>query len=137
MGDEAWTVDEPKWEGTDLTYVAAHELGHALGLEHDRYDSRSIMYASYKYVDTRDIASQFSNNDIYYIQNLYGPRRTQHNKPYSDPRKHVSTVPGHGEYSNRRDRHRKRVKSHRKVLCEADAYDAAGFYGDQFWVFYR
>lgn len=53
---------------TELYQVALHEIGHALGLNHDTSDTRAVMYPSAG-LDNRDL----SVDDIAGIQSLYGP----------------------------------------------------------------
>jgi hypothetical protein len=64
--DEDW-VDGPN-EDVDLVTVAAHEIGHTLGLDHSR-DPNSLMFPSYsgphRFLDNDDIAG---------VQSLYGLR---------------------------------------------------------------
>ncbi|XP_055348802.1 72 kDa type IV collagenase-like [Paramacrobiotus metropolitanus] len=56
--------------GLNLLYVAAHEFGHALGLEHPRTPSRGLMRPFYQHwVDKVALAA----DDIKALQNLYGP----------------------------------------------------------------
>ncbi|XP_045470834.1 matrilysin-like [Harmonia axyridis] len=64
---EPWMVGAGS--GIDLYQVAAHEFGHALGLDHsDRKDA--LMAPSYKNVWTNDL----SDDDIQGIQSLYGEK---------------------------------------------------------------
>ncbi|XP_069474927.1 matrix metalloproteinase-23-like [Ambystoma mexicanum] len=51
----------------DLVQVAAHEIGHALGLWHSR-DTRALMHPNATYTRTRHI----TQDDIWGIQRLYG-----------------------------------------------------------------
>jgi hypothetical protein len=53
--------------GYDLTSVALHEIGHALGLEHSSY-STAVMYADYTGVKTG-----LTSDDVAGIQAVYGP----------------------------------------------------------------
>ncbi|WP_138431997.1 M10 family metallopeptidase domain-containing protein [Fodinibius saliphilus] len=66
---ETWTLSErsSSSQPMDLTTVAAHELGHSLGLGHSQVQG-SLMYAYY------DGSHRYlSQDDIDGIQNLYGP----------------------------------------------------------------
>lgn len=53
-----------------LFYVAAHELGHSLGLGHS-YDSKAIMYASYA---GGGVGNALTPDDIAGIRALYAPK---------------------------------------------------------------
>ncbi|KAL3992722.1 intraflagellar transport protein [Sarotherodon galilaeus] len=63
--DEQWTLGEG--QGYSLFLVAAHEFGHALGLEHSQ-DPGALMAPVYTF--TKDF--RLSNDDIKGIQELYG-----------------------------------------------------------------
>uniref|UniRef100_A0A8C5WEH7 Collagenase 3 n=1 Tax=Leptobrachium leishanense TaxID=445787 RepID=A0A8C5WEH7_9ANUR len=77
--DEFFTTD---YKGYNLFIVAAHEFGHALGLDHSR-DPGSLMYPVYTYVEPRSFI--LPDDDVQGIQELYGPGT-------SDPhRKHPKT----------------------------------------------
>ncbi|XP_021484220.1 stromelysin-2 [Meriones unguiculatus] len=67
--DEKWTLGP---SGTDLFLVAAHELGHSLGLFHSD-KKESLMYPVYKF-SASAARVQLSQDDIEGIQSLYGPR---------------------------------------------------------------
>uniref|UniRef100_A0A3P9KJL4 Collagenase 3 n=1 Tax=Oryzias latipes TaxID=8090 RepID=A0A3P9KJL4_ORYLA len=63
--DENWTKDSSAY---NLFIVAAHELGHALGMSHSS-DPGALMYAAYSYSEGFPLAE----DDIDGIQDLYGP----------------------------------------------------------------
>lgn len=60
----------------NLYYVAAHEVGHSLGLGHDN-DIGSLMFPSYN--SYRDVL--LSQRDISAIQALYGEHKEKHLGP--------------------------------------------------------
>lgn len=66
--DEHWTVGNDV--GTDLLQVAAHEFGHALGLQHS-LEPDAIMCPFY----SNSYPLRLSDDDIDGIQYLYGPPR--------------------------------------------------------------
>ncbi|KAJ0021851.1 hypothetical protein NQD34_009341 [Periophthalmus magnuspinnatus] len=63
--DEHWTKDSSTY---NLFIVAAHELGHALGMSHSS-DPGALMYPVYSYGEGFPLAE----DDIEGIQELYGP----------------------------------------------------------------
>ncbi|XP_060681768.1 stromelysin-1-like [Hemiscyllium ocellatum] len=65
--DETWVTGS---NGTNLFIVAAHEIGHSLGLNHSE-DKNALMYPKYKYVDIRGYT--LPSDDVKKIQSLYGP----------------------------------------------------------------
>ncbi|XP_053165585.1 collagenase 3-like [Hemicordylus capensis] len=67
--DETWTSD---FRAFNLFAVAAHEFGHALGLEHSR-DPVALMYPFYTYRDLKDFV--LPQDDVQGIQALYGPQK--------------------------------------------------------------
>ncbi|XP_014070397.1 matrix metalloproteinase-20 [Salmo salar] len=72
--DEIWTMGHSKL-GYNLFTVAAHELGHSLGLSHSK-DPSSLMYPNYNYYN----GAQYTlpRDDALGIQALYGkPVRKQ------------------------------------------------------------
>ncbi|KAG8584664.1 hypothetical protein GDO81_004710 [Engystomops pustulosus] len=75
---ETWTLGH---QGTNIFLVAVHELGHALGLEHSRYE-QAIMYPTLlenSFVDPTKF--KLFKDDIDGIQALYGSRRPNMPKP--------------------------------------------------------
>ncbi|XP_022055371.1 matrix metalloproteinase-20 [Acanthochromis polyacanthus] len=64
--DETWTAGR---QGYSLFAVAAHELGHSLGLTHSR-DPSAIMYPNYRHQSRTQYS--LSADDVLGIQTLYG-----------------------------------------------------------------
>ncbi|KAI4878562.1 hypothetical protein NFI96_016747 [Prochilodus magdalenae] len=68
--DELWTVGHRQSAvGYDLFTVAAHELGHSLGLSHSK-DPSALMYPKYKYLNSAKY--KLPEDDTTGIQTLYG-----------------------------------------------------------------
>ncbi len=63
----------------DLVQVAAHEIGHALGLWHSR-DPQALMHPNATYTGQRNIAQ----DDVWGIQRLYG-KVLQSQRPLGEP----------------------------------------------------
>ncbi|KFV87418.1 Matrix metalloproteinase-27, partial [Struthio camelus australis] len=63
--DEDWTTGSA---GFNLFLVAAHEVGHALGLSHSN-DQRALMFPNYAYVNPSEFP--LSPDDIRGIQSIY------------------------------------------------------------------
>ncbi|XP_056138818.1 matrix metallopeptidase 30 [Lampris incognitus] len=82
--DETWTLTR---RGVNLLLVAAHEFGHALGLDHSR-DRRALMFPTYKYVNTNGY--KLPDDDRRGVQALYGVRRA---KPTTEPELTPPPVP--------------------------------------------
>lgn len=55
--------------GVNLLLVAAHEFGHALGLDHSR-DRKALMFPTYQYVNTNGY--KLPDDDKRGVQALYG-----------------------------------------------------------------
>jgi len=64
---ETWTVRSRR--GINLMWVATHEMGHILGLEHDQQNRDAIMYPYYREYTPN---MRLHANDIRRIQRLYG-----------------------------------------------------------------
>lgn len=67
--DREWIVSETEIMGNDVYYVAAHEIGHSLGLMHSKNED-SIMYYRYR---KRNISVKLDTEDVERIEDLYGP----------------------------------------------------------------
>ncbi|XP_037402738.1 matrilysin [Pygocentrus nattereri] len=72
--DELWTVGRRQSVGYDLFTVAAHELGHSLGLSHSK-DPSALMFPKYKYLNSAKY--KLPEDDTLGIQSLYG-KSTKH-----------------------------------------------------------
>ncbi|XP_043974901.1 matrix metalloproteinase-20 [Gambusia affinis] len=74
--DEIWTTGG---QGFSLFAVAAHELGHSLGLTHSR-DPSAVMFPSYRHQSSKQYT--LSTDDVLGIQMLYGkPKIEAENRP--------------------------------------------------------
>uniref|UniRef100_A0A3B3Y0Y8 Collagenase 3 n=1 Tax=Poecilia mexicana TaxID=48701 RepID=A0A3B3Y0Y8_9TELE len=74
--DETWTTGG---QGFSLFAVAAHELGHSLGLTHSR-DPSAVMFPSYRHQSSKQYT--LSTDDVLGIQMLYGkPEIEAENRP--------------------------------------------------------
>uniref|UniRef100_A0A8C4S0Q3 Matrix metallopeptidase 1 n=1 Tax=Erpetoichthys calabaricus TaxID=27687 RepID=A0A8C4S0Q3_ERPCA len=69
--DETWSANS---QGINLFLVAAHEIGHSLGLDHSS-DRNALMFPSYTYKNPNGF--QLSKDDIRRIQALYGKNTVQ------------------------------------------------------------
>ncbi|XP_071056542.1 stromelysin-1-like [Onthophagus taurus] len=68
--DEDWDLTTTTLSGkTNLFLVLVHEIGHALGLDHNN-EFDSIMFPSYGFLHIENFT--LSQNDIHAIQKLYG-----------------------------------------------------------------
>ncbi|XP_030647963.1 matrix metallopeptidase 30 [Chanos chanos] len=77
--DEKWTLSA---RGVNLLLVAAHEFGHALGLDHSR-DPSALMYPTYQYVNTNGY--RLPRDDRLGVQALYGVRTPTNPDPVPKP----------------------------------------------------
>lgn len=77
--ERTWTAFNSS--GINLYQVAAHEIGHALGLDHSRFPD-SVMHMNIR--DKFDSNFQLHEDDIQGIQKLYGVKRkvTNRRKPH-------------------------------------------------------
>jgi len=66
-GSEKWTVNQQN--GINLLWVATHEMGHIMGLEHDTVNKDAIMYPYYRAYTPN---MRLHANDIRRIQRMYG-----------------------------------------------------------------
>ncbi|TRY56327.1 hypothetical protein DNTS_031858 [Danionella cerebrum] len=78
---EKWTLGS---RDVNLLLVAAHEFGHALGLDHSK-DRSALMYPTYQYINTDGYA--LPQDDRLGVQALYGIRAsTNQPKPKPEPK---------------------------------------------------
>ena len=73
--EENWT-DQETPPGHNLFVVAAHEIGHCLGLTHSQ-SADSIMYPTYKIELSKQSLDVLSQEDIERIQKAYGKPDTK------------------------------------------------------------
>ncbi|XP_073729815.1 collagenase 3-like [Misgurnus anguillicaudatus] len=88
--DEKWTLSQ---QGVNLLLVAAHEFGHALGLDHSK-DRSALMFPNYQYVNTNGY--KLPQDDRLGVQALYGVRRSTGKpepKPEPNPDPGLSNAP--------------------------------------------
>ncbi|XP_066506526.1 matrix metallopeptidase 30 [Hoplias malabaricus] len=85
---ERWTLSSA---GVNLLLVAAHEFGHALGLDHSR-DPSALMYPTYQYVNTNGYKLPLDDKNG--VQALYGVRESPNPQPKPDPKPQPKPDPG-------------------------------------------
>ncbi|XP_006887366.1 PREDICTED: stromelysin-2-like [Elephantulus edwardii] len=83
--DEPWTED---YSGINFLLVAAHEIGHSLGLFHSN-DPEALMYMFYK-DPTEQYQVHLSQDDVNGIQSIYGPPSSSSDK-IAVPKEFIST----------------------------------------------
>ncbi|KAJ8414648.1 hypothetical protein AAFF_G00038500 [Aldrovandia affinis] len=81
--DEIWTMGNRR-RGYNLFTVAAHELGHSLGLAHSR-DPSALMYPNYKYSNMAHYS--LPTDDTLGIQALYGSPGSRKQQTLATPEK--------------------------------------------------
>ncbi|XP_017483196.1 PREDICTED: matrix metalloproteinase-14-like [Rhagoletis zephyria] len=85
--EEQWTVSS--YSGTNIFQVAAHELGHSLGLGHSSVRD-SLMAPYYQKYKPK---FKLHQDDILAIQALYGVREDESSQPASTPKTTSSSDP--------------------------------------------
>lgn len=95
--DEQFTLGK---NGRNLLWVAVHEIGHSIGLEHSSVKS-AVMYPWYKSFDGDDFALNY--DDIVGAQHLYGskskPRPTEPSATAKSTRSTTTTTTKEVQYS--------------------------------------
>ncbi|XP_050499658.1 matrix metalloproteinase-2-like [Diabrotica virgifera virgifera] len=84
--DEKWTTNFDNEDGTNLFNVAAHEIGHSLGLSHSNVES-ALMYPWYKEMEN-GYDYELPDDDKQAIQFLYGAPEGGNSKWAKNPEYH-------------------------------------------------
>ncbi|XP_063315235.1 matrix metalloproteinase-9-like [Pelobates fuscus] len=110
---------DSKWgfcpdQGYSLFLVAAHEFGHALGLDHSNVQD-ALMYPMYSYVSD----FQLHPDDVKGIQYLYGPKSGPGPKPPVTTKKPSSTSSSTTTTTTRND-----PKNPTQNVCKVQRFDA-------------
>jgi hypothetical protein len=67
-GDEQWSTTLPVTGSADLPTLLLHEIGHALGLEHDTMDVSAVMHERFEIGEAR---RALGSSDVQSVQVLY------------------------------------------------------------------
>eukprot|EP00058_Branchiostoma_floridae_P019752 XP_002605242.1 hypothetical protein BRAFLDRAFT_92284 [Branchiostoma floridae] len=70
--DEIWALKQENSPKKDLFIIAAHELGHSLGLGHSKVDG-AVMRPKYRDIMKHKDIEKLSSDDTAAIQAVYGP----------------------------------------------------------------
>ncbi|CAH1249103.1 MMP17 [Branchiostoma lanceolatum] len=70
--DEVWALKQENSPKKDLFIIAAHELGHSLGLGHSKVDG-AVMRPKYRDIMKHKDIEKLSSDDTAAIQAVYGP----------------------------------------------------------------
>lgn len=87
--DEVYTINSPS--GRSLLWVAVHEIGHSIGLEHSNI-KEAVMYPWYRGNGGKDF--DLHEDDRIGIQTIYGSRAVDPEKPVTGPTTTTTVAPG-------------------------------------------
>ncbi|XP_054749393.2 macrophage metalloelastase-like [Lytechinus pictus] len=124
--DEDETFSDKTRQGTNLFIVAAHEIGHSLGLAHSEV-SKSLMAPYYQGFQPN---FRLNTDDVRGIQSLYGARSTPPNRPRPPG---GPTVPDNGP----RDRRVCNAQISAVTFGQVVGHQVPSlfiFSGEQFWI---